>query len=63
MRTTTYLVTVVAFAVFGFMVLFFLSNWLFQNWTMDLVSGLLGAVAAVALALLTGPERMRTWSW
>jgi len=63
MRTMTYVVTVVAFAVFGFIVLFFLSNWLFQDWTMNLLSGLLGAVAAVALALLTGPEWMRKWSW
>ncbi len=63
MRTITYVMTVLAFAVVGFITLFFLSNWLFQDWTMDLLSGLLGAVAAAALALLTGPEQMRKWSW
>ncbi len=61
MHAVTYVVTIVAFAVVGFIVLFFLSNWLFQDLTMNLLSGLLGAVAAVSLALITGPEQLREW--
>jgi hypothetical protein len=61
MHPVSYLVTVLAFAAMGFIVLFFLSNWVFQDLTMDLLSGLLGAMAAVSLALLTGPKRMREW--
>jgi hypothetical protein len=63
MRTTTYVVTVLAFVVFGFILLFFLSGWLFQDLTMSLLLGFLGAVAATSLALLTGPQRMREWRW
>jgi len=61
MHLVTYLVTIVAFAAFGFIVLFFLSSWLFQDLIMDLLAGLLGAVTGVTLALITGPKRMREW--
>jgi len=63
MHPVNYLVTVVAFAVLGFIVLFFLSGWVFQDLTLDLLAGLLGAVVGVTLALFAGPERMRKWSW
>ncbi len=59
----SYLLTTVAFAVFGFILQFFLSGMVFQDLTLELLSGLVGAVAGVALAIITGPERMRKWSW
>jgi hypothetical protein len=59
----TYLMTIIAFAVLGFILLFFMAGLVFQDLTLDFLSGLLGAVAGVALALITGPERMRRWSW
>jgi hypothetical protein len=59
----SYLMTIIAFAVLGFILLFFMAGLVFQDLTMDLLSGLLGAVVGVALALITGQKGMRRWSW
>lgn len=58
-----YSVTVVTFAVIGFIVMYCLGTWLFQDFAEGVYSGILGAVVGAALVLVSGPEQVRHWRW